>query len=131
MGSRSVSVRVPGDETHAVATGVTQSRGKPRPSDRSARPVAALIPRDPKGYRGPKMAITRLALPRAVLVLKSAFVLMTDPISPTLDSLMQRNFLNNYSMVDDYRSKSRKLDPGSPQARSATGAYHGVGVPSQ
>ena len=28
-----------------------RSRGKPRPSDRSARPVAALNPRDPNGYR--------------------------------------------------------------------------------
>ena len=28
-----------------------QPQGKPRPSDRSARPVAALIPRDPNGYR--------------------------------------------------------------------------------
>ena len=45
------SKRVPGDEIHAVANGVMQSRGKPRPSDGSTRPVAALIPRDPNGYQ--------------------------------------------------------------------------------
>lgn len=40
------SVRVPGEETHAVASGVMQFRGKPKPSDRSARRVAAFSPRD-------------------------------------------------------------------------------------
>ena len=42
-----VSVRVPVEGTHAVATGVMQSRGRPRPSDRSTRRAAALIPQDP------------------------------------------------------------------------------------
>ena len=45
-----VTVRVPGDGIHAAATGVTQFRGKARPSDRSAHSVAALIPRAPNGY---------------------------------------------------------------------------------
>ena len=44
------TVRYPGDGTHPATTGMTQSRGKPRPSDRSATPVAVLIPRDPNGY---------------------------------------------------------------------------------
>ena len=45
-----ITVRVPGDGIHAVATGVTQFRGKALPSDRSTQSVAALIPRAPNGY---------------------------------------------------------------------------------
>lgn len=50
---KTVTVRVPGDGIHAVATGVTQFRGKALPSDRSAQSVAALIPRAPNGYARP------------------------------------------------------------------------------
>ena len=46
-----VTVRLPGDGTHAVIAGMIQSRGKPRRFDRSAWPVATRIPRDPKAYR--------------------------------------------------------------------------------
>ena len=45
-----LAARVPGDGTHTIATGVMQSRGKPRPSDPSTRRVAALIPQDPNGH---------------------------------------------------------------------------------
>ena len=60
-----VSVRVPGDETHALAIGVMQPQTKPRPSDCSAGPVAALVPRDPNGYRpGPNATV---CLPTAIV----------------------------------------------------------------
>ena len=46
----SVSVRVSGDGTRVVATGMVQFRGKLRPSDRSARLGTARIPRASNGY---------------------------------------------------------------------------------
>ena len=53
--SRTETVRVPGDGARAVATGMMQSRGKLRPSDRSARLGAARIPRASNGYLEPRL----------------------------------------------------------------------------
>ncbi len=63
--------------------------------------------------RGPKMVIRCLAPPWAVLILKkSAFHLMTDPVFPTVSRLIHRKLFNNYGMLDDIRPKYNKLDTG-------------------
>ena len=64
-----VTVRVPGDRIQAVATGVTQFRGKARPSDHSAQSVPALIPRAPNGY-----TLSAGRTPRAGLIRSLAHV---------------------------------------------------------
>ena len=127
-------VRYPGNGTHAVATGMMQLRGKPRPSHRSGQPAVALISREPNAYlhgqterirvRGSKIAIRRLAPPGAVLTLKkSAFHLMTDPVIPVLCSLMAQKLVNNYSQLDDISPTSSKLDPGSRATGTALARF--------
>ncbi|MDE0256239.1 MAG: hypothetical protein OYG32_15715 [Rhodospirillaceae bacterium] len=54
-----------------------------------------------------------LSPPRAVLILKkSAFDLMTDPVFPTARRPIQRNLFNERSALHDIRPKFFKLDPG-------------------
>ena len=126
--SAPVSVRVPGDGTRAVATGMMQSRRKLRPSDRVARLAAADIPWDSNGY-GPKMEFGCHSPPEGVQILKkSAFGLMTDLVSSAVCHGIWDNLLHKNNVLYDICRKFYKLDPGS--ISGSRGCLGGLGLPS-